>query len=204
MGKVTEIREVEISELKPYENNAKCHGEKQIELICKSIKEFGFISPCLIDRDLNIIAGHGRIAAAKKLKMKTVPCLFVEGLTEEQRKAYILADNKLTELGDWDEVIVENELSALIAAGFDVCLTGFDYGGDKKEIAAGIDESMAADTGIPESHMYIYAFSVFGKEAEKVLMGKIPQDVADALLNATETKPLSDIADKIMEAMRNV
>lgn len=127
MAKIAEVQEVDVSKLIPYERNAKQHSDEQVEKICNSIREFGFISPCLIDRDYNVIAGHGRIMAAKKIGMGTVPCLFVEGLTETQRKAYILADNRLTELGEWDMDIVNAELQELELADFDISLTGFDY-----------------------------------------------------------------------------
>lgn len=127
MGKVTGIQEVNIADLKPYERNAKQHGPEQVKKLCDSIREFGFISPCLIDSDLNIIAGHGRIMAAREMGMEKVPCLFVDGLTETQRKAYILADNRLTELGEWDMDIVNAELMDLDLADFDVSLTGFDF-----------------------------------------------------------------------------
>ena len=95
-------------------------------MIASSIREFGFLSPVLIDRDFNIIAGHGRVMAAKKLEMDAVPCVFVEGLTEAQRKAYILADNRLGELADWDMDLVNMELEALDDMDFDVSLTGFE------------------------------------------------------------------------------
>lgn len=127
MGRVTGIQEVNIADLKPYERNAKQHGPEQVKKLCDSIREFGFISPCLIDSDLNVIAGHGRIMAAREMGMEKVPCLFVEGLTETQRKAYILADNRLTELGEWDMDIVNAELMDLDLADFDVSLTGFDF-----------------------------------------------------------------------------
>ena len=126
MGKAVELREVEIAALKPYERNAKQHGKDQVERIARSIRELGFLSPCLIDQELNVIAGHGRILAAKTIGMETVPCVFVEGLTEEQRKAYILADNRLTEMGEWDMDLVQQELAALADADFDISLTGFD------------------------------------------------------------------------------
>ena len=126
MGKPVELREVEIEMLRPYERNAKQHGKDQVERIANSILKLGFLTPCLIDRDLNVIAGHGRILAAKHIGMETVPCVFVEGLTEEQRKAYILADNKLTEMGEWDMDMVQQELAALAEADFDISLTGFD------------------------------------------------------------------------------
>ena len=126
MGKAVELREVEIAALKPYERNAKQHGKDQVERIARSIRELGFLSPCLIDQDMNVIAGHGRIMAAKTIGMETVPCVFVEGLTEEQRKAYILADNRLTEMGEWDMDLVQQELAALADADFDISMTGFD------------------------------------------------------------------------------
>lgn len=128
MAKITDVTDVKISDLHPYERNAKTHSKEQVAKIAASIKEFGFVSPCLVDRDMNIIAGHGRMLAALELGMKTVPCVFVEGLTDEQRRAYILADNKLTELGGWDMELVNFELSELDALGFDVDLTGFELG----------------------------------------------------------------------------
>ena len=126
MGKAVELREVEIAALKPYERNAKQHSKEQVEKIGESIRRMGFLSPCLIDRDLNVIAGHGRIMAAKAIGWETVPCIFIEGLTAEERKAYILADNRLTELGDWDMDMVQQELAALADADFDISITGFD------------------------------------------------------------------------------
>lgn len=126
MGKAVELREVEIAALKPYERNAKQHSKEQVEKIGRSIRELGFLSPCLIDQEMNVIAGHGRIMAAKEIGMTAVPCVFVEGLTEDQRQAYILADNRLTELGEWDMERVQQELADLADADFDISLTGFD------------------------------------------------------------------------------
>jgi ParB-like chromosome segregation protein Spo0J len=127
MAKIDRVQEVSLELLKPYENNAKIHGETQVKQIADSISEFGFLSPCLIDHDYNIIAGHGRVMAAKKLGMETVPCVFIEGLTEAQRRAYILADNKLTEMGEWDDIILNNELAELKDMDFDISLTGFEF-----------------------------------------------------------------------------
>ena len=126
MAKTTEMVEVSISQLKPYERNAKQHPAEQIERLKESIREFGFISPCLIDSENNILAGHGRVEAAKAIGMKSVPCVYVEGLTDAQRRAYILADNRLTELARWDEEMVAVELEELADADFVVELTGFD------------------------------------------------------------------------------
>ena len=134
MAKTTELVEVAVTSLRPYERNAKIHGPEQIEKLKRSIEEFGFVSPCLIDRDGNIIAGHGRVEAAKALGMERVPCVYVDGLTDAQRKAYILADNRLTELGEWDMDLVNEELVDLDAMDFDVSLTGFDLPEDEAEV----------------------------------------------------------------------
>lgn len=125
MGKIAEVQEVTLRNLVPYAQNAKIHGAGQIDKLKKSIEEFGFLTPCLIDRDFNIIAGHGRVMAAKELGMESVPCVFIEGLTEAQRRAYILADNRLGELGEWDMDLVASELQWLSENDVDIDLTGF-------------------------------------------------------------------------------
>ena len=134
---------VPIEKLIPYENNARTHTDKQIEKVAKSIDAFGFLNPILIDSDYGIIAGHCRTLGAKRLGLTEVPCIFVEDLTEEQKKAYILADNKLALDAGWDYEKVEEELLELDDLDFDVSLTGFDldivfdndegYYGDERE-----------------------------------------------------------------------
>ena len=116
---------LKVSELTPYANNARKHSAKQVNMLAESISEFGFVAPVLIDKNGHILAGHGRIEAAKQLGMEKVPCCYIEGLTEEQKKAYILADNRLQELSEWDMELVTSELEALDAADFNVDLTGF-------------------------------------------------------------------------------
>ena len=118
--------DVEIEKLKPYKNNARTHSDEQIEKIAKSMKELGFINPILVDGNLNVIAGHGRILGAKKLGMKEVPCLFIENLTEEQKRAYIIADNRLAEDAGWDKELLKIELEDLKNMNFDITLTGFE------------------------------------------------------------------------------
>ena len=121
MADISEIKQVDIGKLKPYENNAKIHGEKQINKLAESIKEFGFISPVLIDKDFTIIAGHGRTQAAKQAGLKKLPCVFVEGLSEEQKKAYILADNRLSEIdARWDLDLVAAEIESLESIEIDL------------------------------------------------------------------------------------
>ena len=136
MAKIAKVQEVSLEKLVLYEKNAKKHPQEQVDLLSRSITEYGFINPCLIDKDYKVIAGHGRIAAAKQLGMDKVPCLFVEGLTEAQYKAYVLADNRLTELGEWNMDLVMLELQDLQDMDFDISLTGFEM----PETKVAIDE----------------------------------------------------------------
>ena len=126
MEKKTKMEWVEVDTLIPYVNNARTHSEKQVCKIASSIKEFGFINPVIIDGDMGVLAGHGRIAAARKLGLKKVPCIRADYLTEAQKKAYILADNKMAEDAGWDEGLLRVEIDALKDLGVDLSLTGFD------------------------------------------------------------------------------
>jgi len=143
MGSIKELQSVEIAKIKPYKNNAKIHGKNQLKKLQESISEFGFLTPCLIDQDFNLIAGHGRVEAAKALGMKEVPCVFVEELTEQQRKAYILADNKLSELAEWDLEILNQELAELSEAGMNITLVGFELNNEiTQELNDGVEISI--------------------------------------------------------------
>ena len=115
-----------VDDLIPYINNSRTHSEEQVNQICASINEFGFTNPLLIDEKDNIIAGHGRLLASKKLKMEEVPCIVLSGLTEAQKKAYIIADNKMALNAGWDEELLKIELENLKELDFDLELTGFD------------------------------------------------------------------------------
>ena len=146
MAKIADVQEVSLEKLRPYERNAKKHGAGQIEKLKASILEFGFLTPCLIDSDYNLIAGHGRVMAAKELGIQTVPCVFIEGLTDEQRRAYVLADNRLGELGEWDMELVLDELTELDDLGFNIELTGFDMPEELPEVIEDdFDESVVPD-----------------------------------------------------------
>ena len=107
------ITQHKTSELLPYINNAREHSETQVLQIASSIKEFGFTNPLLIDETGGIIAGHGRLLAAKKLDMTKVPCIVIEGLSEAKKKALTLADNKLAMNASWDEELLKLELESL-------------------------------------------------------------------------------------------
>ena len=120
-----EIIYKKVSELVPYINNARTHNNEQVDQICASINEYGFTNPILIDEKNSIIAGHGRLLAAKKLKMKEVPCIVLCGLTEAQKKAYIIADNKLALNAGWNDELLKIEFENLKELDFDLNLTGF-------------------------------------------------------------------------------
>jgi DNA modification methylase len=115
----------EPKDLKPYPRNARRHSSKQIRQIADSIRTFGFTNPILIDAQDMILAGHGRVEAAKILNMATVPCVRIETVTPDQRRAYILADNKLALNAGWDQEILAIELQGLVDLGFDMTVTGF-------------------------------------------------------------------------------
>lgn len=115
-----------IEEIKKYKRNSRTHSDEQIEQIVNSIKEFGFTNPLLIDENNEIIAGHGRYEAALKLKMDKVPCIVLRGLTNLQKKAYVIADNKLALNASWDLNLLSEELEELKENDFDLSLIGFD------------------------------------------------------------------------------
>ena len=122
----TQMQLVDINKLVPYVNNARTHSPEQITKLRSSLREFGFVNPVLIDRQFNVLAGHGRIAAAKEEGIKEVPCVFVEHLSEAQKKAYILADNRMSLDAGWDDELLKVEMESLQEMGFDIGMTGFD------------------------------------------------------------------------------
>lgn len=121
-----EMQLVPIEKLIPYINNARTHSPEQIAKLRASLREFGFINPVIIDKDYTIIAGHGRCAAAKEEGMTEVPCVLADHLTDAQKKAYIIADNRMAMDAGWDEELLRVEIEALEAEDFDPLLTGFD------------------------------------------------------------------------------
>ena len=141
MGKTTnELQLVPIGKLVPYQNNARTHSPAQINKLRSSLREFGFINPVIIDRDYGVIAGHGRILAAKEEGITEVPCVFADHLTEAQKKAYIIADNRMAMDAGWDEELLRVEIEALQAENFDSLLTGFD----EKELSKLFDDGLDA------------------------------------------------------------
>ena len=140
MNTTTEMQLVPVEKLIPYINNARTHSDEQIKKLRSSLREFGFINPVIIDRDFNVIAGHGRILAAKAENISEVPRVFVDYLNDAQKKAYILADNRMAMDAGWDEELLKIEIESLQAEDFDLSLTGFD----EKELASIFDSDTDA------------------------------------------------------------
>lgn len=137
----TEMTMVPIGTLIPYINNARTHSQEQIKKLRASLREFGFVNPVLIDREYNVIAGHGRLAAAREEGFTEVPCVYVDHLTETQKKAYILADNRMAMDAGWDEELLRVELESLQEMAYDLSFTGFD----ERELAAMMGGDCDAD-----------------------------------------------------------
>ena len=121
----TPIKRVATVDLIPYANNSRVHSDEQVNQIAASIKEFGFLNPIIVDGDNGIIAGHGRVMAANRLGIKELPCVDASHLSEAQKKAYVIADNKLALNSEWDDEILRIEFDALKELDFDLELTGF-------------------------------------------------------------------------------
>jgi ParB-like nuclease domain len=136
--------------LRPYPGNARTHSPKQIRQIARSIERFGFNNPVLVDDDNQIIAGHGRVEAAKLLNMKTVPTVRLSHLSDDDKRAYILADNRLAEKGGYDNEMLAIELQHLVDVGFDVTLIGFESAEVDIVIEGFGDESDQPENLLPE------------------------------------------------------
>ena len=155
MVTTTKFELVSIDKLVPYANNARTHSPAQINKLRSSLREFGFINPVIIDRDFGIIAGHGRVLAAREENISEVPCVYADHLTEAQKKAYIIADNRMAMDAGWDEEMLRIEIESLQADAFDLALTGFDEkelsklfddGNDAKDDDFDVDEELKKPT----------------------------------------------------------
>jgi len=184
-----QIEARDIDSLIPYANNARTHSAEQVAQVAASIKEFGFTNPVLIDEQGGIIAGHGRVMAAKKLGLAEVPCVVLDGLSEAQKKAYIIADNKLALNSGWDADMLKVEMERLGELGFDLSLTGFDdielgeLFGEPEQIEGLTDEdevpeapetpvSVLGDVWLLGNHRLMCGDSTSIDAVEKLMAGK--------------------------------
>ena len=187
----TQMQLVDINKLIPYVNNARTHSPEQITKLRSSLREFGFINPVLIDREYNVLAGHGRIAAAKEEGIKEVPCVFVEHLSEAQKKAYILADNRMSLDAGWDDELLKVEMASLQEMGFDIGMTGFDES-ELADLFADDDKSSAKDddfdlTAALEKAAFVQRGDMWTVGRHRLMCGDATsaEDVA-ALMNGTK------------------
>ena len=160
-----EITNIPLSKLKPYKQNAKLHPTEQVEYIANSIREFGFRQPLVITADNEVIAGHGRLLAAKKLKLDEVPCVLADDLTDEQIRAYRLADNKTNE-SDWDFDILNLELDGIL----DIDMTDFGFTFDEEQpevIEDDFDGEMPTEPKAKRGDLYQLGCWVYCKKCGK-------------------------------------
>lgn len=152
-SKFPSIKTAQVADLIPYARNSRTHSDEQVSQIAASIKEFGFLNPVIVDGENGIIAGHGRLLAAKKLGMIEVPAVEASHLTDAQRRAYIIADNKLALNAGWDDEMLRVEFDELKEFGFDLDLTGFSVGeitGINLERENGATDANEEWEGMPE------------------------------------------------------
>jgi len=146
-----EIEHLEIDSLIPYARNSRTHSDAQVAQIAASIKEFGFTNPVLIDEEGGIIAGHGRVMAARKLKLAEVPCIRLSHLTDTQKRAYVIADNKLALNAGWDNEMLQVEFADLKELDFDLDLTGFTADEIDALMPQEIEEGLTDEDAVPEA-----------------------------------------------------
>ena len=187
----TQMQLVDINKLIPYVNNARTHSPEQITKLRSSLREFGFVSPVIIDREYNILCGHGRVCAAKKEGVNEVPCVFVEHLSEAQKKAYILADNRMSLDAGWDDELLKVEMASLQEMGFDIGITGFDES-ELADLFADGDKTSAKDddfdlTAALEKASFVQRGDIWTVGRHRLMCGDATsaEDVA-ALMNGTK------------------
>lgn len=187
---VPTLESIGIEFLIPYANNARKHSDEQVAQIAASIREFGFNNPVLIDGDNGIIAGHGRVLAARKLGLTLVPVIRLTHLTDAQRRAYILADNRIAETGGgWNEELLKAELDRLTEEGFDVGLTGFDSA-DIDELGGGDEYTRKVESPKYEPKGEKPAITALYDETktrgliERIERSKLPEDEKRFLIAA--------------------
>lgn len=176
MSEFPRYKTIPVEQLIPYARNSRTHSDAQIAQIAASIREFGFLNPIIVDGDRGIIAGHGRVLAARQLGLDMLPCIEADHLTEAQRKAYVLADNKLALNAGWDNDLLRVELGELGELGFDLALTGFDIG----EIAGIFLDREEGDTDADAEWQGMPEFEDDGPCFRKVVVSfDTPDDVAE-------------------------
>jgi ParB-like chromosome segregation protein Spo0J len=181
-----------IDRLKPYERNARTHSPAQVAKIAAAITEFGFTNPILVDGNDGIIAGHGRLMAAKQLGMEQVPVIELTYLTDAQRRAYIIADNKLAEEAGWDGEILAAELDDLRDEDFDLTLIGFEKD-ELAELIGSPDDPKVGDGGLGDEYTQKVTIPVYEPKGDKPAISALTDDTkARELIRDIQASGLSD------------
>jgi ParB-like chromosome segregation protein Spo0J len=181
----TKVEQLPTSSLTPYKKNTRVHSAGQVEKLTQSIRQFGFVIPILLNKQGQVIAGHGRLLAAKKLGLKTVPCIRATHLSEDQQRAYSIADNRLTELGGWNEELLSEELKALKTSSLELSLTGFtdvEILSLLEEEAAEATASFTSDKTVAQAHDAMAGIAA----------STSPQAVSAAPSNGTDAKRIEE------------
>jgi len=191
------LERLPLDRLIPYANNSRTHSKEQVAQIASSIREFGFTNPILIDEADGIIAGHGRVLAARKLGLEEVPCIRLGHLTETQRKAYVIADNKLALNAGWDEQLLAVELSSLREVGFDLGIMGFDA----ESIEAALNPDEPKTDGLSDNYTHKVDAPVYEPKGEKPPVNELlDRSRADELLNEINKAQLPDEVAAFLKA----
>tara|TARA_R100001082_G_scaffold6317_1_gene4116 strand:+ start:116 stop:712 length:597 start_codon:yes stop_codon:yes gene_type:complete len=186
----------EKSTLKVYENNPRTHSEAQIDRLVSSLKEFGFTNPVLVDKNLNVIAGHGRLLAAEIIGLEKIPTITLEHLTEDQRKAYVIADNQLALASGWDDDLLQSELISLADAGFDLSVLG--WGDELPTFGEEIDLSALDDDDDED----LSSFAEGVRRSIMIDFEEADHEEAKALVEAARKKGVY-VGMKLIEALRS-
>jgi hypothetical protein len=185
-----QIEQIATVDLIPYARNSRTHSDEQVAQVAASIREFGFTNPVLIDQDNGIIAGHGRVMAATRLKLDTVPCIRLSHLSDTQKRAYIIADNKLALNSGWDEEMLKLELQELQELDFDIDLIGFDEAeldllldsdDEKSELGEAytnkVDSPVYSPTGEKPDESELYDFEKAQSLIEQIKYHELPIEI---------------------------
>ena len=183
MKKFPDYKTVSVSSLIPYARNSRTHSDAQVGQIAASIKEFGFLNPIIVDGESGIIAGHGRVLAAQKLGLAELPVIEAGHLSDAQRRAYIIADNKLAMNAGWDDEMLRVELDALGVDGFDLELTGFSL--DEVQALSFDDEAETEMPELADGDKEPYQQKTFTLHDEQAA-------IVDDAITLARTNPLSD------------
>ncbi len=191
-----QIEQWPLARLQPYAKNAKVHGADQVTKIAASMAEFGWTVPCLVAEDGELIAGHGRVLAATQLGLTEAPVIVLRHLTEAQRRAYRIADNKLTELGTWDEALLSAELNELLAEDFDLSLIGFSDGELSNLLAGEVELETASREG--EDDVPALPEAAISRPGDLWVLGKHRLLCGDATIVTDVERLLGDVTPLLM------